>query len=304
MQQAVTGADGTGLQYFQALTGVQAPALGCGEVDPATTQSRDCWLVIVPRGEYKPNGYQLAASSGPGAFITDSPLGASNWAQRIQIHLGFTPLQVSCPIGAAKERQTVGTQLAANAVFSWQLALNKQAKCTKVYGYTGTPEATDTSQLAAGTANGSAGLAFTTIPIGSEAGRETSELTPSPVPVTYAPVAISALTLSFQINLATGFVDTPVKLTPRLVAKALTQSYRLDLPQYTPNNPINGPAPAWASGNPDSILGDPESRRSTLGCRPQAARPVRWPRSSARTILPSTNNSGSGSSATSRRGSG
>ena len=39
VQQAVTGADGTGLQYFQTLTGVQAPALGCGEVDPSHGQA-------------------------------------------------------------------------------------------------------------------------------------------------------------------------------------------------------------------------------------------------------------------------
>src|SRR5262249_9652490 len=154
----------------------------------------DCWLVIVPRGEYKANGSKIsAATSSTIDFLNDSPLGASNWAQRIQIHLKFNPLQSNCPIGSAQERETVGTEMASRAVFSWQLALNAAANCTRLFGYTATSEPINTKQV---TTDTGVGLAFTTIPIGSE----TSRLgTPKPTvpPLVYAPVTASALTFAF-----------------------------------------------------------------------------------------------------------
>ena len=233
VQEASTGTDGTGQQFFQTLTSTEAPGLGCGVLE-ANGQPRNCWLVIVPRGEFKPNGWEINTSLTTGApnFLTDSPLGASNWAQRIQIHLGFDPLQPNCPIGSAKERETVGTQLIAHAVFSWQLALNQAANCKTLYGYATTPESTDTTQLA-DTSGSSAGLAFTTIPIGSEATRINGGGPPPDLPpLVYAPVATSAITFGFNVNLKSGFVSTPIKLTPRLLAKALTQSYKTDLPDF------------------------------------------------------------------------
>ena len=153
VQQALTTPDGSGSQYFQIQTGTEAPGLGCGEPDSSAAAGsggeRDCWLVIVPRGEIKPNGYQVDPNrSGPSSQMTGSPLGASDWAMRMQVHLDFVPIPQPCPIGSAKEREMVGSQLAADAVFSWQIALNAQAKCTKLYGYTQTPEATATTQLA------------------------------------------------------------------------------------------------------------------------------------------------------------
>ncbi len=260
VQEASTDTDGTGHQLFQTLTSIESPGLGCGALE-ANGQTRNCWLVIVPRGEFKPNGWHINTNLVNGApnFVTDSPLGASNWAQRIQIHLGFDPLKPNCPIGSVKERQTVGTQLIARAVFSWQLALNQAADCKTVYGYAKTPEPTDTTQLS-DTSGGSAGLAFTTIPIGSEASRINGGGPPPKVPpLVYAPVAASALTFGVNINLASGFQSTPIKLTPRLVAKALTQSYKQDLPDFAPSMGANGPE--WAKNNSLSILTDPEFRK-------------------------------------------
>ncbi len=70
----------------------------------------------------------------------------------------------------------------------------------------------------------------------------------------YAPVAVSAITFGFNVNLNSGFIGTPVKLTPRLLAKALTQSYRTDLTDVDANHP----GPDWAKGNPAFITLDPE----------------------------------------------
>jgi hypothetical protein len=246
IQQASTGPDGTGQAFFQTLTATQAPGLGCGAVE-SNGKPRSCWLVIVPRGEYEPNGWHVNASlSGPGV-LQESPLGASSWAQRIQIHLGYDPIAATCPIGSATTRGMVGAELVSRAVFSWQFAVNSLDKCESQFSYASTPEPTNTAQL---TSPGGAGLAFTTIPIGSEATRAGNP-PPAAIPAVYAPVAVSAITFGFNINLDNGFISTPVKLTPRLVAKALTQSYRNDLPD-------SASPPDWAKDNPTAINKDPE----------------------------------------------
>ncbi|WP_433056645.1 hypothetical protein [Dactylosporangium sp. CS-033363] len=266
IQQAGTRADGTGDVYFNALTKVEAPGLGCGEVK-ADGKPRDCWLVIVPRGEYEPNGWKLQDTDAP-SIMQESPLGAATWAQRIQIHLGYSPLQNNCAIGSAKERKTQGTELIQHAVYSWQLAMNTAANCNKLYGFAATPEASNTSKLVNPTSG--TGLAFTTVPIGSEAPRGGGELPDLP-PIAYAPVAVSAITLGFHVNLGNaGYRSTPIKLTPRLVAKGLTQSYRSDLSDQTANS---GTGPEWARQNPAFMTDDPEFKKLNpdLPSRPGAS---------------------------------
>ena len=83
----------------------------------------------------------------------------------------------------------------------------------------------------------------------------------------YAPVAVSGMTFAFNINLvgAGGNVLTPVKLTPRLLAKALTQSYRTDLVDWTGNTGQPLPDSPWADKNPIDILNDPEFEKLNPG---------------------------------------
>jgi hypothetical protein len=249
---APTSSDGTGQIQFQTLTAVQAPSLGCGALE-SNGQTRNCWLVIVPRGTYEPNGFQvpnLDFNYQVGQYIDSSPLSASNWAQRIQIHLGYAPLATNCPISVVPDAM-VGTQVAYRAVTSWQGELNQQANCTRVYSYTATTESSATGQLV----GGSAGLAFTTIPIGSEATRD--GLSPPTLPtILYAPVAVTALDVGYNINQTTGQVTTPVKLTPALLARSLTQVYRYDLPDYVPAHGLFGPA--WSTSNPSNLSYDSE----------------------------------------------
>jgi hypothetical protein len=266
--EAITGADGTGQLQFETLTGTQSPGLGCGEKE-SNGQPRGCWLVIVPRGLYEPNGFKINPTSGSASgFLYSSPLGASNWAMRIQVHLGFAPQETFCPIGT-QERETVGTQVVSRAVRSWQLAINHASNCSRIFGYTAVPEATSTTQLS--TPGSGTGLAFTTIPIGSEAARGgghggTAHLPP----IVYAPVAVSAVGFGFNINDGTGFVTTPVnvttpvKLSPELLAKGLTQVYLNDLPDIYPavgegfGLPPSAAhlGPKWAQSNPGDISSD------------------------------------------------
>ena len=261
---AVTNSDGTGQRQFATYTANQAPELGCGAAE-SSGQTRNCWLVIVPRGSYQPNGYQASPQASPpgDGVITSSPLSAGNWAQRIQIHLDYAPLAVNCPATSVPQLM-VGTQVAYRAVTSWQQALNQQAKCSTVYSYTASTESENTSQLT-GAASGlpdSAGLAFTTVSIGSEATREGGGTAPTLPNILYAPVAVTAIDFGFNINQSTGQITTPIKLTPALVSRSLTQAYKLSLPDWT-LEPSEQPAGQtwWAQNNPASIWNDPEFQK-------------------------------------------
>jgi hypothetical protein len=252
VQGVATRPDGTGEIVFQVNTAVESPGLGCGETE-SNGRIRDCWLVVVPRGLYEPNGWKVSSSeqnTGLPDQILESPLGATSWSQRIQIHLGFLPIEPACAIGSADERQTVGTELVGRAMSSWQFAMNSQARCRIIYGYSPTSESAATSQVASSTGTG---LAFTTIPIGSEVTRDGNTPGEQP-PIAYAPVAVTAISFGFHINLRNGTVTTPVKITPRLLAKALTESYKNDLAESC----CNGIIPTWAQNNPLTMDRDPE----------------------------------------------
>jgi hypothetical protein len=245
VQAAYSAADGAGQQQFETLTATQAPGLGCGEAETGG-QIRGCWLVIVPRGSYEPNGFKSSAQ----VPLFTSPLSAANWAQRIQIHLGYAPLTANCPPSVHPDSM-VGTQLAYRAVTSWQTMLNQVANCSKQYAFIATSENGATNQLAS---PGGAGLAFTTIPIGSEASRSGGQPPTLPT-ILYAPVAVTALGFGFNINQGPGGeLTTPVQLTPSLLARALTQVYQLDLPDA---DPPASPVPTWAAGNPAALTADP-----------------------------------------------
>jgi hypothetical protein len=254
VQEAVTNSDGTGLVHFETLTNTEAPGLGCGQLE-SNGQPRNCWLVIVPRGTFEPNGFQTSPATTGTTFVYSSPLSASNWAMRIQIHLAYAPITAFCPIGT-QETETVGTQIVARAMQSWQLALNKAAKCATVYGYSAVPEATSTQQLSL--AGSGVGLAFTTIPIGSEAARNGGGGGNANLPpLLYAPIAVSAEGFAFNINGKAGFINKPVDLSPNLLAKGLTQVYLTDLPDFYPAADGH-PGPSWAVANQTNISQDPE----------------------------------------------
>ena len=92
-------------------------------------------------------------------------------------------------------------------------------------------------------ASGRAGSAFTTIPIGSEV-HQGRPGPPRPCQRSCtSPVAVTAIDFGFNVNTgATGQLTKPLNLTPSLLAKALTQVYPLDLPDYGGANGLLGPA--------------------------------------------------------------
>ncbi|MGW4932996.1 hypothetical protein ACWEQH_08375 [Streptomyces sp. NPDC004166] len=253
---ARTGADGRGHEYVEVQTANEAPHLGCGipVTHNGVTRPRSCWLVIVPQGHLDLDGKPYADQSQVNA---GSPVSSTNWHNRIAIPLHFNAVGTNCALGS-EERPTIGSELAADAMTSWQTAL---CPAGRVYGYTqlGEPDA----RQRIGT-DGTNGLAFTTRALGADEGT-----TAPPGTTTYAPVALSGAVIGFTIErrpkagapdsvrkLAGTMVDS-IDLTPRLVAKLLTESYR-----NSPWGAVLGDKTAagygWAKSNPAGLASDPE----------------------------------------------
>ncbi len=245
---ARTHGDGTGQEHFEVETVRQAAGLGCG--DPVTTggvtTGRSCWLVIVPRNNKEVDGSLRTGKSGL-SHLSSSPLSQSNWDNRIFFSLGFQPVGQACPIGAP-ERPVIGHELAVEAVTSWQPALCGGGGA--LFSYT---------QLTDDVARGQAQdgrLALVTDPIPPDQVRVGH-------PLVYAPVGLSGLAFAFNIDhqppgdapaaalQVNGERFTSMKLTPRLVAKLLTQSYRDAVPTTAAFS-------GYLKTNPFGLLTDPE----------------------------------------------
>lgn len=247
---AGSGADGTGSTKMELQTVVQSPGLGCGERVEAADGSvtgRPCWLVAIPRG---------TADVGEGA-ITQSGLFWDAWKHKLAVKLDFRPVGINCAIGSA-ERQLAGSELLAGAVASWQPKL-----CGAEGGDAYTIITGSESDAAAG-ANGTipAPLALTSRPLSTEG---TDNLV-------YAPVGLTGVALSFAIDRSpkadasvpadvaarTRLPFTSMNLTPRLVAKLLTDSYLDSLPYQADRSHLSHTVKGAVVKNPRTLLQDPD----------------------------------------------
>jgi hypothetical protein len=252
--------NGTGSELFQLDTGLEAPGLGCGQAVEAQANGSKtipkCWLVVVPRrgpAEENPPGVD------PNRVIT-SALAPAAWQNRIAIPLQFNPVDSSCAIGA-NERRLVGSELATTAITNWQPTLCA-APGSPPYAYGSISDDQARQQLLSH-ATGAPGMAVVTRPIDPTA---TSD------PVVYAPLTLSGLTIGFNVERQpidpNGLVRNPdevplsgvrvahINLTPRLVAKLLTQSYAGQFFRLNVANPP--PDHAWLTANPPQIAIDPD----------------------------------------------
>ena len=240
---AGSGNDGTGAVSFEVQTAVQSDGLGCGS--PVTTggvtTGESCWLVALPRG----------TSDNGATNITQSGLFIDSWRHALAVKLEFLPVGVSCPTGQA-ERQLQGSELASFAVASWQpVVCNAQGG--SVYSLITSAESDATVAAATMT---DAPLALTSYPLRAD---DTD-------PLQYAPVALTGVSISIAIdrfpdpndkNLSQAYQDaartpfTSINLTPRLLAKLLSYSYRSSLP-------TGAPATHLAADNPFNITQDPD----------------------------------------------
>ena len=259
---ARTYADGTGQQLFQADTGLEAPGLGCGQqIQPVAgggTKAPQCWLVVVPRGG--PADENPPGLTGVNSVVT-SPLTPQAWANRIAIPLQFNPVGTDCS-SSANAQDIVGSELASSAFSSWAPALCVQPGSTP-YSYIQATDDQGRKNLVS-PSYGAAGLSVFSDPIDpSETGATN--------PVVYAPLTLSGVVVGFNIE-RTPALDSNgqprqdevglsgsrvehLNLTPRLVAKLLTESYRAQLEGVTGTKQAGY---GWIQNNPISLFSDPD----------------------------------------------
>jgi len=256
---AATRPDGTGAELFQINTGLEASSLGCGQkVQPladATTKVPKCWLVVVPRGMGSDENANTAYG-GVGADtagVVTSPLMPGVWENRIAFPLEFNPLDSPCRLGQ-NERRLSGTELAFPAVANWQPQLCSTGSLVP-YSYAPVGDATARQQLSGQL--GSPGMVVVQRPL-------SSDFTDNANPIVYSPLTVSGITIGFNIDriLApnpdpnegplAGIRIADLYLTPRLVAKLLTQSYRAAVTTF------EEPAYPWLPSNPFDLSKDPD----------------------------------------------
>ncbi|MGW1215462.1 hypothetical protein ACWD5F_38115 [Streptomyces sp. NPDC002499] len=229
--------DGGGDVAFEVKSAVEQPALGCGARTTSAGRVQPCWLVVVPRGTHDPDGQ--AHNSGNQVA---SSLSRTLWDQRIAFRLGFAPVTDNCDPDKP-ERGIMGSELATDAITSWQSALCR----TGTYRFTYTQSGEQQARDAVTSGDSVAGLAMTVDPV---------EPVDGTAPVVQAPVAVTGLTVGFVWMYDSGGTQTlplgELKLNQRLLAKVLTQSYPYSLVQ-----PTDG-VPEYLAGNPVSLVKDPE----------------------------------------------
>ncbi|MBN9172887.1 MAG: hypothetical protein J0I70_01870, partial [Microbacterium sp.] len=263
---AGSGADGSGSVNFEVQTAQQSQGLGCGApvADTAGAAGASCWLVVIPRGASEPGS--------PFLGITSSPLFWQNWQHAISIKLDFRAIGLHCQIGAA-ERQVSGSEIAATAVLSWQPEMCNTTGGA-IYSLVTT---TESDATAAAALSDDAPLALTTRALDRQLAGGTD-------PLTYAPIALAGVTIAFAVDrnpLSTasaaerakaGQAFTDLKLTPRLLAKLLSYSYWLSLPQGADLSHIGyvdfahpGPNPMNITYDPDFLKVNPDWASSRVG---------------------------------------
>jgi hypothetical protein len=265
----VTGLDGRGTADFDIWTSAENASLGC-------TQLVACSLVAVPimgiscdvsakglpKADRPPASQAEAAKSmceakgafKPGQIVTPQLQddlavsgslwwSASNWRNRITVPLTFAVPGNACDVvNASNDVDVFGSELLIQATGQWapHFCLNPQLfKFTHVQ--TGEPEARNLL------ATGSAEAAFISDPPPDGYGK----------PVVNAPVAATGFAISYVIDGANGLPYTKLRLTPRLLAKLLTESYPAVLPVQEEDKAL--------SHNPLNITLDPEFEKLNPG---------------------------------------
>jgi hypothetical protein len=264
---ARTGPNGTGAELMQVLTGVQSSGLGCGQrsqpVPGGGTKVPKCWLVVVPRGDAFVENANLAGFTDPliahQAGVYSSPVSKAPWANRIAIPLEFNPVESPCNLGN-DERRISGSELALPAVASWQPSLCA-GNSRPPFSFAPIAESAARRQLVSD-APGSPGLIAVSQPL------DTND--PSD-PIVYAPLTLSGMAIGFNVERLpqsnppapadvqqlAGIRVADIRLTPRLVAKLLTQSYA-DAVKVGGSAPAPAASYTWVTANPRNLAEDPD----------------------------------------------
>ncbi len=281
---APTGTDGTGTASFDIWTAQENESLGCSITVP-------CSLVMVPimgiscdpaaaglpaedrppadvvdvaaaecekTGRYAP-GQQFSSDVrfGPGDTSVVGALwwSASNWRNRITVPLGFAPAANVCDVVDNRVPVDIyGSELMDQAAILWQAKFCQDPRLFKFeHVSTGEPQAK--SALA----DGSISSALISDP-------PTGGWT---VPTVNAPVSVTGFAISYAVDDANGHAYAHLKLSPRLLAKLLSESYwgQTGLQQDYLRLPASNKFAKMAK-NPQDITRDPEFIKLNPGIGP------------------------------------
>ncbi|SDJ47056.1 hypothetical protein SAMN05444157_3519 [Frankineae bacterium MT45] len=250
----VTQTDGTGSTSFEVTSHSENATLGCSSTVP-------CSLVAVPilgigcdattagaddddiaaceaNGNYAP-GSQWQGAGAPSSQTVTGALwwSASNWQNRLVVPLSFAPDDSVCSLSGDQSSSIAiyGSIPLTEATSQWEPAFcTDPKKFTFQHVQRGDDEARNLLQA------GNIEAAFSSR--APDAGWNH--------PVVQAPVAISGFSVSYTIDDAKGQPYQSLRLTPRLIAKLLSESYYA-IPA------VQDADPAIAK-NPQNITYDPE----------------------------------------------
>lgn len=260
------GSDGTGYFDFETQSSSQAPHLGCG-----TAGHLRCWLVLVPRGtRFGGNGLECSDYIGrDGEYLTygqTTPVQAGSpvnpkcdyFDNRIVVPLDFAPTGVTCAAGNPEFRVS-GSQMMIAAMSSWQPSLCQTVRST--FSFATNPDSVARAQLL-DTRTGSPELIYSGYPVSSGELQTIDERTLlAGTSLAYAPVAISSIVVAYNAEFANGRPGT-LNITPRLMAKLLTQSYTFTVPSSTADPTRSVAHLSAAAQNYRSWNQDPDFQRA------------------------------------------
>jgi hypothetical protein len=258
----ITASDGTGTAQFDVWTTDENASLGCSYkvacslvAIPIMGLSCDVAASSLPAEDQPPAAdaagddaacrstgvYAAEQSASPGIQPALSVTGslwwsASNWRNRLAVPLTFAQPSSICDVVSSSDRISVyGSEPMAEATGQWTPAFCTNPKLFRIsHVQTAEPEAR--SLLG----NGTIDAAFSSEPPDAGFSR----------PIVQAPVAMTGFAISYVIDDAKGEAYHSLKLTPRLLAKLVTQSYPGD-------ELVKSNYPALAK-NPLNLTTDPE----------------------------------------------
>ncbi len=263
---AFTGADGTGQAKFAVWTELTNASLGCGPSVPCSlvavpVEGISCDVAAAglpsvdrPKGDAATSAAAACTSNGGQTVRSLAVAGslwwsASNWRNRITVPLQFAPLPATeCRASSNPGVDIYGSELLTAATSQWS---SKFCADPKLFPMTHvqTGETQARSLLQTGNTN----AAFTSL--GPDGGWGS--------PIVSAPTAMTGFAVGYAIDDARQHEYAELKLTPRLLAKLLTESYpaiqAIKSGWATPPPPGSGETDYTAlAGNPLNISKDPE----------------------------------------------
>ncbi|MDQ2837489.1 MAG: hypothetical protein M3Y42_18475 [Actinomycetota bacterium] len=282
---AATDVDGSGTASFNVRDALTNASLGC-------SSTVACSLVAIPvmgiscdagtglpaadrpvGTEDNPDLPALAEAEceqrnffAPGSLHVDNPpenyavsgglwWSASNWRNRISVPLHFAPPSNVCDLVSKKVPVNIyGSELLIQATTQWsaQFCLDQRRAPFRHVQYSDAQARNLLTQSLSSNSQpeGRVEAIFDSYP----------PTGPYPTPVVHAPVAATGFAISYSIDDKAKHTYTQLKLTPRLLAKLLTESYpvRTDLQElYSYDAPYYGKQDPLRH-NPLNITFDPE----------------------------------------------